>query len=464
MIIFNHYRRKKKLIFFFFPSIESPRCCFSLGYNDTRSPHSYRVSVNASHVDSRKHNNEYVVMISYPAGYIVQDDPSSPYSYVSCIRKNAINFTYQCDSKDKLTFYVEMTMAILQFPANNTLSATVYIFGDQCNQQDDCPDLAALAAISNDDKVSLGPLGNWSKVGVALFGCALAFLLLIVCFVIIRRNSIATNNTKYSNYQLDVHEDPPNENSPSNNENDDNNITQMPLKDNSTNLGERPSYRNLHSSTIEKSSSNNELNNINRSESQRISNIKRSESQRTTNNNEINYINRSQSQRTTNNNEINYINRSESQRIANIKRSQSQRTTNNNEMNNINRSESQRTTNNNEINNINRSESQRKIHHNEINYIINRSESQQTTNNNEINNINRSESQRKIHHNEINYIINRSESQQTTNNNEINNINRSKSQRIANIKRSESQRTTNITRSESQRTANSRIKPPDFNV
>ncbi|CAG8790027.1 44583_t:CDS:2 [Gigaspora margarita] len=355
---------------------QSPRCCFSLGYNDTRSPRSYRVSVNASHVDSRKHNNEYVVMISYPAGYIVQDDPSSPYSYVSCIRKDAVNFTYQCDSKDKLTFYVEMTMAILQFPANNTLSATVHIFGDQCNQQDDCPDLAALAAISN-DKVSLGPLGNWSKVGVALFGCALAFLLLIVCFVIIRRNSIATNNTKYSNYQLDVHEDPPNENSPSNNENDDNNITQMPLKDNSTNLGERPSYRNLHSSTIEKSSSNNELNNINRSESQR-----------TTNNNEINYINRSQSQRTTNNNEINYINRSESQRIANIKRSQSQRTTNNNEMNNINRSESQRTTNNNEINNINRSESQRKIHHNEINYIINRSESQRTTN------ITRSESQR----------------------------------------------------------------------
>ncbi|RIB09656.1 hypothetical protein C2G38_2044144 [Gigaspora rosea] len=414
---------------------EIPRCCFSLGYNATRSPHSYRVSVNASHVDSRKHNNQYVVMISYPAGYIVQDNPSSPYSYVSCIRKDAANFTYQCDSKDKLTFYVEMTMAILQFPADNTLSATVYIFGDQCNQQDDCPDLAALAAsVNNDDKVSLGPLGNWSKVGVALFGCALAFLLLIVCFVIIRRNSIATNNTKFSNYQLDVHEDPPNENSPSNNENDDNNITQMSLKDNSTNLGESPSYRNLHCSTIEKSSSNNDLNNINhinRSESQRIANIKRSESKRTTNNNDINYINRSESQRTTNNNELNYIiNRSESQPIANIKRSESLRTTNNNGINNINRSESQRIAN------------------------IKRSKSQRTTNNNELNNIiNRSESQRTIHDNEINYIIDRSESQRTTNNNEINNINRSESQRIANIKRSESQRTTN-----------SRIKPPDFNV
>ncbi|CAG8575582.1 13421_t:CDS:1, partial [Dentiscutata heterogama] len=251
----------------------STKCCFSLGYNATQSPHLYRVNVSASHVDSRKHNNEYVVMISFPTGYIVQDNLSSPYSYVSCLRKDDSNFAYKCDSKDKLTFYVEMTMLISQFPENNTLSATVYIYGDQCNQQDVCPDLAALAdSTNNNDKVSLGPFGSWSKVGVVVFGCALVFILLLVCFVIVRRNAIANLNSKRSTYLHEVHDDP-NQDSPSHIVNDDNSIT-------STNFGNKTSFRNMHNSksTIEKSS-NDDFNNIKRSEVQRAKSSRKKQSE-----------------------------------------------------------------------------------------------------------------------------------------------------------------------------------------
>ncbi|CAG8524013.1 10795_t:CDS:2 [Scutellospora calospora] len=162
--------------------LESVKCCFSLQSNFTRPPNVYRIGVNASHVDARKYNNAYVAMVSFPPNYHVIDEPSSPYSYVSCIKKSDNEPMYQCDSKDKLTFYVELTVSIIQpqnnsnsLPQNNTPSATVNIFGDQCNQQDICPDLAALAeSASNDDKISLGPFGTWPKTSVIIFGCILA--------------------------------------------------------------------------------------------------------------------------------------------------------------------------------------------------------------------------------------------------------------------------------------------------
>ncbi|CAG8590105.1 23715_t:CDS:2 [Dentiscutata erythropus] len=203
---------------------QSTKCCFSLGYNATQSPHLYRVDVNASHVDSRKRDNAYVVMISFPPEYVVQDNPSSPYSYVSCLRKDDGNFTYRCDSKDKLTFYVEMTMLIPQIPENNTLSATVNIYGDQCNQQDVCPDLAALAASINNDKVSLGPFGSWSKIGVVIFG---------------------------STYQHEVYDDP-NQDPPVNDDN---------------------------SKSISEKNSNDELNNVKRSELQRTKSSRKKQSE-----------------------------------------------------------------------------------------------------------------------------------------------------------------------------------------
>ncbi|CAG8731710.1 9203_t:CDS:2 [Cetraspora pellucida] len=207
-------------------------------------------------------------MISFPSGYIVQDNPSSPYSYVSCLRKDDVGYVYRCDSKDKTTFYVEMTISIPQIPQNDT---TVYIFGDQCNLQDVCPDLAALADSAKNDTMSLGPFGTWSKVGVVIFICILGFIVLVACFVVVRRNSMANINSRRLDYP-DEGDD--NLDQFSHNENDDNVLTQMPLKDTLTNVERKISHKDkvMHSPTIKKSSNNDD---IKRSKSQRTQDDKK---------------------------------------------------------------------------------------------------------------------------------------------------------------------------------------------
>ncbi|CAG8566930.1 4977_t:CDS:2, partial [Racocetra fulgida] len=157
----------------------------------------------------------------------VSDEPSSPYSFVSCLRKDDFGYVYKCDSKDKATFYVEMTISIPQIPQNNTPNATVYIWGDHCNNQDVCPDLAALADSANNDKMS--------------------------------------------NYPDEGRDEP---DQFLHDENDDNDLAQMPLKDTLTNVGSKTSRKDkdMRSPSIKKSSNNDD---IKRSKSQRTQNSKK---------------------------------------------------------------------------------------------------------------------------------------------------------------------------------------------
>ncbi|CAG8583246.1 7649_t:CDS:2 [Acaulospora colombiana] len=133
-------------------------CCFSLASSLKTSPDQYQINVTASHVDSKKHNNNYATAISFPQGYIVLGNPSSPFSFLDCT-------------------------------VNQQISTSQYECQEQAEQDQYCTDLAAINDDSN--SISLGPLGTWPKYAIIICGVILGLALVGACYLIYRRKVTA---------------------------------------------------------------------------------------------------------------------------------------------------------------------------------------------------------------------------------------------------------------------------------
>ncbi|CAG8571812.1 7473_t:CDS:2 [Funneliformis caledonium] len=174
------------------------KCCYSTKSALQTGPNLYQLNVTASHVDSRKGNNVYVTAISFPKGYLITAPPFSPFSKVVCTQAQPSGTgtrteeltQYECDSRDRATFFVVFDLSIQPVPqTNSTIApASVFIFGDKCQNVAFCTDLAEKKESENSDKISLGPLGTWPKYAIVIGGVVLGISLLAACYLVYKRN------------------------------------------------------------------------------------------------------------------------------------------------------------------------------------------------------------------------------------------------------------------------------------
>ncbi|CAJ0823255.1 7839_t:CDS:2, partial [Entrophospora sp. SA101] len=160
-------------------------CCYSLSSELKQPPDLFLLNLTASHVSSKKNNNIYIAQIGLPPKYIVQDNPSSPLSFVHCqktVKTGTLEPVYECESRDKEIFFIQILVKFPQESNNGTTNmqlpdVNVTIFGDRCEQRAVCQDLASLNENQNSDKISLGPMGTWPKYSVIIGGCILGLAL-----------------------------------------------------------------------------------------------------------------------------------------------------------------------------------------------------------------------------------------------------------------------------------------------
>ncbi|CAJ0902516.1 13031_t:CDS:2 [Entrophospora sp. SA101] len=199
-------------------------CCYSTSAELKQAPNLYLLNITASHVNSKKYNNKYIAKFGLPQGYLAQGDPSSPISYVHCLRNSNAGPVYECESRDNEFFFVQL---LVQFPKvspqtsqpnllesetdipdpinqNQTITqniendngtnqvelpvVNVYIFGDKCEQRTVCGDLASSSENQDSDKISLGPFGTWPKYAIIIGGCILGLGLVGALYLVYRRN------------------------------------------------------------------------------------------------------------------------------------------------------------------------------------------------------------------------------------------------------------------------------------
>ncbi|CAJ0648502.1 16053_t:CDS:2 [Entrophospora sp. SA101] len=217
-------------------------CCYSTSAELKQAPNLYLLNITASHVNSKKYNNKYIAKFGLPQGYLAQGDPSSPISYVHCLRNSNAGPVYECESRDNEFFFVQL---LVQFPKvspqtsqpnllesetdipdpinqNQTITqniendngtnqvelpvVNVYIFGDKCEQRTVCGDLASSSENQDSDKISLGPFGTWPKYAIIIGGCILGLGLVGALYLVYRRNVgegggfYKKNEKKDSNY------------------------------------------------------------------------------------------------------------------------------------------------------------------------------------------------------------------------------------------------------------------------
>ncbi|CAG8712649.1 2500_t:CDS:2, partial [Acaulospora morrowiae] len=163
-------------------------CCFSLVSTIQSSPNQYLLNVTASHIDAKKYNNDYVAAISFPQGYVVQGNPSSPYSLADCTLQQTSPPQYQCSEHVNGVFFIQFTVQTPKLAANSSPSASVIIFKDNCQQERFCTDLTA-ANENNSDTISLGPLGRWPKYAIIICAVILSLALVGACYLIYRRKT-----------------------------------------------------------------------------------------------------------------------------------------------------------------------------------------------------------------------------------------------------------------------------------
>nr|CAG8435305.1 12317_t:CDS:2 [Entrophospora candida] len=166
-------------------SIIGGLCCYSTSAELKQVPNLYLLNITASHVNSKKYNNKYIAKFGLPQGYLAQGDPSSPISYVHCLRNANAEPVYECESIDNDFFFVQL---LVQFPKVELPVVNIYIFGDKCEQRTVCGDLASSSENQDSDKISLGPFGTWPKYAIIIGGCILGLGLVGALYLVYRRN------------------------------------------------------------------------------------------------------------------------------------------------------------------------------------------------------------------------------------------------------------------------------------